>query len=192
MNRILSASSLLFLLLLTACGGGGGGSAPAPTPVPTPTWATSLAYTDPPAAGFRLVKNTSLSTPSRLVLDLTGPSGQNAQGLSFILAADATKVQWTTPPSASGLVQSLAFSLGTSTPALVGKDMGGGILQGAAFQKAGSQPLGQPLLRVCLDLKPGAVAVNASVSLLCTGGNLLSDTGSVASLTAATGTCVAQ
>ena len=192
MNRILSASNLSFLFLLSACGGGGGSSAPTPTPVPTPTWATSLAYTDPPATGFRLVKNTSLSTPSHLVLDLAGPSGQNAQGLSFILTADAGKVQWTTPPSASGLVQNLAFSLGSGTPALVGKDIGGGILQGAAFQKAGSQPLGQPLLRVCLDLKPGSVAVNANVSLSCTGGNLLSDTGSVISLSVATGSCVAQ
>jgi hypothetical protein len=151
-----------------------------------------LAYTDPTGSGFRLLKNAALSTPNRLVLDLAGPAGQNAQGFSFIFNADGSKVQWAPPPASIGLVQSLAFGSGGTPPVLVGKDMGGGTLQGAAFQKAGSQPMGQPLARVCLDLKANSVSPNASVSLSFTMGNMLSDVGVVSSITVAVGTCVAR
>jgi hypothetical protein len=138
------------------------------------------------------MKNAGLSTSSRLVLDLVGPTGQSAQGVAFILHADPAKVQWGPPPVSAGLVQSIAFDVSGPTPALVGNDKGGGTLQGAAYQKAGSQALGQPLVRICLQLKANSVSPNASVSLTFTEGNLLSNTGTVAPIGVAMGSCIVQ
>lgn len=177
-------------MLALACGGGGGGaSSPA---APVTTWASTLAYTDPSGGGFRFVKNSTLSSPARLVLDLVGPTGQNGQGVAFILMTDASKVSWAQPPSSPGLVQNLAFNLGGGTPAQVGLDKGGGVLQGAIFQKSGSLALGQPLARVCLALKANAVNVNTSIGFTFTAGNILSDTGAVTPLSITTGSLLAQ
>ncbi len=188
--RRLTFPGLLALAALLACGGGGGGTS-GPAPAPSPVYATSLSYTDPGGSGFRWLRNSSLSTAGKLVLDLTGPTGQSGQGVAFILSTDATKVAWA-PPSAQGLVENLAFSLGTTTPVLVGKDAGQGTLQGAVFQKSGMQSFGQPLARVCLQLKAGTVAVNAPVAITFVSGNTLATGGTAVGFTAAVGTCVAQ
>ena len=129
---------------------------------------------------------------TRLVLEVAGPTGQSGRGLAFLLSADPAKVSWATPPGGSGLVQSLAFDPGTGVPALVGKDKGGGVLQGAAFQKSGSPSFGQPLVRVCLELKSGSVPVNAAVPLAFTSGNTLSSAGTVSTLSLAVGGLAAQ
>lgn len=189
MNPLRPLTGILLLGLTLRCGGGGGGGASTPPP---PVYASSLAYTDPAGTGFRLVKNAALSTPAKLVLELVGPSGQNGQGIAFILSTDASKVSWGTPPAAAGLVESLAFNVGGSNPALVGKDKGGGVLHGAAFQKSGSPSLGQPLVRVCLDLKANTVPTGSAVALGFTAGNALSDTGTVSTLSLAVGECVAR
>ena len=191
MLRPLALPGILALAALLACGGGGGGVA-GPIPSPSPVYATTLSYTDPGGTGFRLVKNASLSTAGKLVLDLTGPADQGGQGVAFILTTDITKVAWTPPPSAQGLVENLAFNLGAATPVLIGKDNGQGTLQGAVFQKSGTQGFGQPLVRVCLQLKAGSVAVNAPVTLGFVSGNTLATGGTVTGITVAVGTCVAQ
>ncbi len=189
--RRLALPGILALAALLACGGGGGGAA-GPAPSPSPVYATTLSYTDPGGAGFRWLRNSSLSTAGKLVLDLTGPTGQSGQGVAFILSTDATKVAWAAPPSAQGLVENLAFILGATTPVLVGKDNGQGTLQGAVFQKSGTQNLGQPLARVCLQLKAGSVAVNAPVNIGFVSGNTRTTDGVVAGLTVAVGSCLAQ
>lgn len=191
MPKLLLPSALLLLALALACAGGGGSPAAAPPPA-AKTWADTLVYTDPQGTGFRLVRNAALSTPTRLVLEVAGPAGQSGRGLAFLLGADAAKVTWVAPPGGTGLVQNLAFDLGTGVPALVGKDKGGGVLQGAAFQKAGSPSFGQPLVRVCLELKSGAVPVNAAVPLAFTSGNTLGGAGAVSPLALAVGGLVAQ
>ena len=191
MMRRLALPGIIALAGLLACGGGGGGAA-SPAPPPSPTFATALSYTDPSGTGFRLVKNPSLSTAGKLVLELTGPTGQSGQGVAFILTAEPSKVAWVAPPSAQGLVENLAFILGATTPVLVGKDNGQGTLQGAVFQKSGTQNLGQPLARVCLQLKAGSVAVNAPVNIGFVSGNTRTTDGVVAGLTVAVGSCLAQ
>jgi hypothetical protein len=154
--------------------------------------ATTLVYTDPVSADYRLLKNAALSMPSRLVLDLVGPSGQSGQGLAFILTADPTKVSWIQPPNTTGLVQNLAFDPGGAAQILTGTDTGGGALHGAVFRKTGALALGQPLARICLVLKLNATPANTTVGFTLTAGNTLSDTGTVLPLILATGTLVAK
>jgi len=188
MLRVKSTLGCILLALAVACGGGGGGN----PPPPPPTTATALAYTDPVSTGYRLLRNATLSTPSRLVLDLVGPSGLNGQGLAFILTADPAKVSWVQPPNATGLVQNLIFDPGGASQVLTSADKGGGALHGAVFRKAGAVPLGQPLARISLALKANAVPVNSTVGITLTEGNTLSDTGTVLPLTLATGTLIAK
>jgi len=138
------------------------------------------------------VGNAALSTPSKLVLDLVGPAGQGGQGVAFILQADGMKASWTQPSSTSGLVQNLAFDLGSGPVALVGSAKGYGALHGAVFQKSGSVPLGQPLLRVGLTLNSGTASTGTPIALAFTAGNGLSDGGSITPISIATGTLVAR
>ncbi|MBL0210310.1 MAG: hypothetical protein IPQ13_05280 [Holophagaceae bacterium] len=184
-----TVACLLLLSLASACSGGGGG---ATTPPPPPkTIADTLTYTDPSGAGFRLVRNASLSTSSKLVLDLTGPAG-NGHGVAFIVSADQSKVTWSNPPSSSTLAANLAFNLGSGTQAFIGKSSGDQ-LQGAAFQKPGTAAvnMAQPLMRISLDLK-SSIPVNTSVPLSFTSGNQLPASGGPGSITVAVGTLLAQ
>ncbi len=186
----LSTCTFLTLALALACGGGGGGGGGGGTPAKT--IADTLTYTDPSGSGFRLVRNGSLSSASRLVLDLTGPAGTTGQGVAFIVSADQTKVTWSNPPSAPGLAANVAFNLGAGTQALVGKATGDQ-LQGAAFQKTGTAAvnLAQPLMRISLDLKAN-VPVNSSVAISFVAGNQLQAAGGPAAITVAVGSLVAQ
>jgi hypothetical protein len=177
--------------ILTVTGSGGTTTASTTVTVIPKTIADTLTYTDPVGSGFRLMRNAALSTASKLVLDLVGPSG-TGQGIAIIINADQSKVTWSNPPSSGALVQNLAFNLGSGTQALVGKATGNQ-LQSAAFQKPGAAAvnLGQPLLRMSLDLNP-AVPVNTSISMSFSGGNQLPASGGPASITVAVGTLLAQ
>lgn len=187
--NLFNSASILFLTLTAACSGGGGGGGS--TPPPSKTIADTLTYTDPSGTGFRLVRNTSLSTTSKLVLDLTGPSG-TGQGVAFIISADQSKVTWSNPPSSGSLAANVAFNLGSGTQAFVGK-VTGDQLQGAAFQKPGTTAvsLAQPLLRISLDLK-SSIPVNTSVPMSFVGGNQLPASGGPSIINVAVGTLIAQ
>ncbi len=182
------------MILAIACGGGGGGTT-GTTPPPPKTWADTLVYADPAGSGYRWVKNGSLSTASRLTLELIGPTGKSGRGLSFIMNLDAAKVTWGNPAGSPLPVQNVAFTnLGPGVPVLVGKvgGSGNGTLQGAIFQKSGSQPLNQILARVSMDLKSAAVPVNSSVSLSFTDGREISDAGVLAPISISIGSLSAQ
>ncbi len=72
----------LLLSLVLACGGANPhASAPAAP-------AKGLAYTDPTGTGWRLVKDPA-STPTRLLLNLVGPTGLKTRGAGFNLKAPA-------------------------------------------------------------------------------------------------------
>jgi len=74
----------LLLGLTLACGGG---STPAPSAPSAP--AKGLTYTDPTSTDWRLLKDPS-STPTRIVLNLVGPSGLKSRGAGFNLQAPTT------------------------------------------------------------------------------------------------------
>ena len=186
----LTAASILLMSLTLACSGGGGGGGT--TSPPPKTIADTLTYTDPSGTGFRLVRNAGLSTASKLVLDLMGPTG-TGQGVAFIVNADQTKVTWSNPPSSGSLAANVAFNLGSGTQAFVGKATGDQ-LQGAAFQKPGATAvnLAQPLMRISLDLKSN-IPMNTSVLMSFTAGNQLPASGGPTStITVAVGTLLAQ
>ncbi len=157
MNAIAPLLSVLALTLLCGCGGAGGSSgAPA-----QPSAASGLAYEDPAATGFRLVKNAGASTATHLVLDLVGPSGTLTKGVALFLTADAGKVIWVHPTGATGTVVApgAVLPLGAA-PHLAADKVVGGQLQVGLFQKAAAATtLGDaPLLSVALELNGAGVA----------------------------------
>lgn len=141
----------LLLLSLAACGGGGGSS--------EPKVATALSYTLPPASsGWHLIRNTTLSSPTHLVLDLVGPVSESGYGVTLELLADNTKLTWTKVQSSDPeLIRNLRFDLGNGKPILRATAKGN-LLMAAVFQKGVKgipTPFAGPLASVALDLKPG-------------------------------------
>ena len=84
----------LLLGLAMACGGGSGGPNTAPAAP-----AKNLTYADPSGTGWRLVKDAT-STPTRIVLNLVGPTGLMTRGAGFNLVAPAG-IRFGTFPSAN-------------------------------------------------------------------------------------------
>lgn len=124
---------LLGLPLLLACGG-------APS---------RLAYTDPPAGGYRLVAATA--DQGRLVLDLVGPAGARIQGGTFSFHADGAKVDW-----GLGVRVGEALDLGRE-PRLLKSEVEGSRLRVGLYQKQAATTLGdRPLLSITLEARPGA------------------------------------
>jgi len=153
MNKLMLNSFILISTLLTVwigCGGGSSSSAPGTLPPPAP----SLSYTDPPSSGgYRLVKDAA-STPSKLVLNLMGPSGQSGKGIGFTFSLDANALAWAkVAESDVEFVQNGIFPLGTGTQVLKSLVTGGDLL-GAVFQKSGSATAYTgPLTKVAITLK---------------------------------------
>lgn len=144
------------LALLLACGGSSHhDSAPAPDPGPN--------YTNPAGTGWRLVKNTNLSTGKHLVLDLMGPTGGSGLGvaLNLDLGPDAAKAAWApVTPGGTDLVKNVGYDLGSGSQALKAV-VSGGVLKLGDFSKGLSAPPTRytaPLLQVALDLQDGLKA----------------------------------
>ena len=114
----------------------------------------SLNYTDPTSGTYRLIRNTSLSNSSHLVLDLVSSDTQLVSGIGFNISTDTTKATWVKVASADAtFVQNgTIFNLGTSPQVQYGK-----ITQGAAAT----------ILSAALALKGSSgVAINGSGGVL--------------------------
>ena len=157
-QHIAGCTGLLLLGTLVSCGGGGGGGGGSSD---SGSSAATLAFaTTAKTSEYRFVQNTSLSTSSRLVLDLLGPTGDLARGVAVFLTADTTKVTWVNPSTGSttgSLVQAGSqFTLGPA-PRLLADSVSGAALQAGIFQKGGAAATynGTPILSVALAAKTG-------------------------------------
>ena len=141
--------------LLIACGGGGGGSSPsAPPPTPPAPIATSLtpgaasisiastalSYTDPTSGSYRWVKNTSLSSNGKLVLDLVTQSTDLISGVAFSITTNSSRASWTkVNTDDSFLIQNgTVFNIGSTIPVIYSSTSSTGTsltLKGVVAQK---------------------------------------------------------
>ena len=185
-----STLSALGLATLLACSGGGGGGDNKPPPK---TIADTLVYTNPTGI-YALVKNTTKSTATHLVLDLVGPAGSS--GVGFYLTADQTKVTWTTVDS--GDPEKVKSSTFAST--IVKTKVSGDTLQAGIYQKgttpAATTTTATVLASVALDLKSN-IPVNSTVSLSAVSGKALilnppANSTVTTGITVATGSVVAN
>lgn len=82
--------------------------------------ASGLGYVDPPEGGWRLVRS-SLSTSSRLVLDLEGPAGEAGYGVDATLSVSSPRARWAkVSDSDTEHVVNRAFVLGSGPLLLKG------------------------------------------------------------------------
>ena len=164
----LSLAFLLAGLILsaTACAGGSTSSQPAgSTPAPTPVPATTLAYTDPSGAGWRLLKDPS-STTTRVVLNLVGPAGQMTRGVGFNLKAPPgvkfDVFDGGLPVHDTGVYQLLSAVGDVNEPvALVAGVKPGNLLSVGIYQKDrthAAKDSGTTLCQIALLLDPAAPA----------------------------------
>jgi hypothetical protein len=188
-SKIPAAAGALALAGFLACGGGGGSNSPAPPPV----YAARLDYTDPTGDGYRFVRNQSLSSQNRLVLDLVGPASGSCRGVSFSLASDATKAAFARVGSDAEYVQNAVFDLGTGTK-LFKEWVDGNMLSVSIAQKgqtAEAKPTSGALVRIALELKTN-VAQNANISLVPSNARVLPAIDGSEAITIAVGTVVAR
>jgi len=121
--------------------------------------ASALTYTDPTTGIYRLVKNTTLSTPTHLVLDLVGVSGPSGAGVAFTCSVNTSFATWAKVNGADAeyIQNGTVFTLGTAPLPLKGK-AAAGTLTGVVGQKGlgSSLALNGVLATLALDLKAGA------------------------------------
>lgn len=163
--RPLALASLLAALVSSAaCSSSTSPAAPA----------TGLSYTDPPGAGWRLVRNPS-STATRLVLDLVGPAGAKTRGVGLNLEAPPT-VRYGTFAATGLPVQDTgvyrlkgAFDDPNEPVAMAGGLKKGHVLTVGVFQKDRIHPAqdsGKPLLQIALEFDATAgLQVGEALSL---------------------------
>lgn len=157
------------------------------TGVPANSWN----YTDPTTGTYRLVKNTTLSTPTHLVLDLTGVAGDSGAGIAFTLTVDTALATWNkvAVSDAEYVQNGDVLVLGTAPIALKGK-VATTTLTAALGQKgiSGSKPLTGVLARVALDRKAGATV--GPVALTAPKAQILGADGLITNVTVTPGTLV--
>jgi hypothetical protein len=189
-----TAHTLLAGLVLgtfIACGGGGGGN---PTPPAPPTYATRLAYAEPPATGWRFTRVAGTGTAADpLLLELRGPALPRVKGAAFFLDLGAgSKVAWANLGANTFLGDPGNLNLGAE-PRLLRDKLTGTELQVGIFQKTGDADASLGVVRVALKLNanqgPGVVAItqNANKALV-----LLADGTTLTPLPIAFGTLQAE
>jgi hypothetical protein len=146
-------------------------SPPAPPPSDASPAAVALEYTDPPASGWRLVRD-SASTDTRLVLDLVGPSDASTRGVGFNLQAPAP-IHYGVFDNGLPIHDTGFYVLTSATPApppeplaIVGGVLPGHILSVGIYQKDRAVPAKSGTTPVCqialeLDLAAGLHAGDA-------------------------------
>lgn len=181
MRKPILTLPILMMGLFLACGGGSDSRSTASSSTP----AKSFSYQDPTTTGWRLVKDAT-STPTRLVLDLVGPSGLKTRGAGFNLVAPKG-VHFGTFPSANPVpdlgapdfpindtgVYELKNTDNTGDPLepvlLAGGVKPGNKLTVGIFQKdrrASAKDSGVPLCQIALELDPTAkLSAGESLSL---------------------------
>ena len=190
MKKLTTLSTLFVLGTLVACGGGDSKPAPAPQ-------ATSLAYTNPTSGSYQLLKNTTLSSGTKLVLDLVGPSTGTGSGLSVTLTAGA-QVSWVNvnagDPAGTYVTSGTVFTLGTS-PQILKAQVTGNTLIATVAEKGHAAPkaLNAPLLRVSVNLKTG-IGTTPGTAVTLTPGEckLLDGAGNLQTVSLTAGTLTAQ
>jgi hypothetical protein len=158
MHKVRLALPIFLLGLSAAACGGSSSSGPA----------QGLTYEDPTGTGWRLVKNPA-STRTRLVLDLVGPAGLKTRGAGFNLVAPSSvhflRFDSTGFPVETTGVYELLNTAPFDAPdplepkLLAGAVKAGNLLTVGVFQKdrrATPKESGVPLLRIALELAPGA------------------------------------
>ncbi|MDR2561389.1 MAG: hypothetical protein LBC63_06445 [Holophagales bacterium] len=185
---IFLAPATLALAGLLACGGGGDKK-----PVP----ATKLEYTDPAGTGYRFVKDSARSTPTKLVLELKGPASGVGRGVSFSVTSDATKVSFVKVESSDPeFVQNEVFDLGTSEYKLFKGVVDGNSLGVSVAQKgttASDKPLDGTLVRIALEMKISAnMTQNTAITFTASNAKELPSSGGSRSITIACGALVAK
>jgi len=160
--------------------------------VTVPTATTGIVYTDPTevAGGWRLVKNTTLSTDSRLVLDLVGPAEQAGRGVDLAISTDS-RAPWARLASGdSEFALNHAFDLG-SGPQLFKSGLKNSVLSVGVFQKGASAPAvayDKPLLTVAMNLTTvGPTVGRGPVAFKVLKAHALSDSGTLAPINVAVG-----
>jgi len=144
-RRLAFTGALLSLAGLCACGGGGGSGPQAP--------ALGLVYVDPPAGGYRFVRDAQGSTATHLVLDLVGPAGDRGRGVAFALDLAPGPVAWAlVAPGDPQYARNLLFDLGPGLP-LVKTAVQETMLLADLFQKGpgNDKALGAPICQIALD-----------------------------------------
>ncbi|MET0401649.1 MAG: hypothetical protein ABW123_04560, partial [Cystobacter sp.] len=154
-------------------------------------------YTDPTTTGWRLVKNTTASSGSHLVLDLVGPTGQSGRGVSLTLSVDPTRAYWTKVAEAdTELVTNRLFTLGAAPQLLKGASRADGTLNVGVFHKGTggtATPYSGALISVALDVKSGpSVPAGSRIPLSFVKGQILTATGDLRNITVAVGTLTAE
>jgi len=149
MNRLRFALSGLGLAFLFACGGGKSGSS---TPAQT---AKGLAYADPASGDYRLVRDASLSSGTKLVLDLVGPSTAYGRGIAFTFTVDSKADLVKVADTDSQYVQNgSVFDLGATSPKLLLGIKSNGTLDATIAMKGtgNAKLMNGVLARIALEL----------------------------------------
>jgi len=180
------------LMLLFGCGGGGGGG----TTTASSTTASSLSYSDPSGTGWRLVKDTTNSTSTRLVLSLVGPTATKARGVALTLTAPSAQLSYGKFSDGTYIQDGGTFELyvsDSSEPQLLAGGVQSGSLTLGVFQKGSSQTAkscGTTLLQFALDIADGAST--GSASLTVSKAQMLSSSSALQTITVSTGTVTLQ
>jgi len=160
------AAAAVLLLLGPACGGGAKQAAPAAP------HATAFTYANPALGGYSLQATAASNGTSHLVLNLMGPAGAAARGVSLFLTADPALATWSkgsgTPPY---VTPGTVFQLGASPQAFVTALSATGDLQAGLYQKGGAATFASaPILSVALDLAGTTLTPGTAVTLAATPG----------------------